>query len=360
MPGAEGARQPETETARAMGRRPAAAPAPAPATTPQPAQTAAAEAAGAAGQRNVRGKRNVRAWASADRARQSVLDLEVFISQLLLRREAFPELSSAQQRRHHHQQQQQSSPPRPRKGVASGATNAVSSSAQSSLSAAAAVPGRRVGSASVDDDRGGNQASAGVSAAAVGGGRGRRTEEDLSAVPSVLTMDYHCATVGLIDGGRRVLLCLVVEVAYPRARSAKRQRGVGPGVAAGGGEREAKPGNRERERGGTSSGANDGVPGADAGALEDGPSLLGYILALDLATGEVVVLNTRSGRGDGGSRRCAPLCETLARAVRRSGAVAVDRPGRRLSNANVVQGRSLETIINPVYPVAIVMGRDDA
>ena len=44
--------------------------------------------------------------------------------------------------------------------------------------------------------------------------------------------------------------------------------------------------------------------------------------------GEVAVLETRSGPGRG--KRCALLCETLARSFRRGGgASVVDRPGRR-------------------------------
>eukprot|EP00903_Cladosiphon_okamuranus_P013580 g12649.t1 len=253
---------------------------PAAAPPPPPVPTPAAQS-----RRWRRGKRR-RAYATADRSRQRVLDLEVFISQLLLRREAFPELSEARQ------------PPLPTPAPTTTTTTASR-----------------------------KRKSSGRGCGGPGGGSSQ-------GAPPVLATDYHCVTVGLMNGGRRVLLCLVVEVV-----STGKNRG---GRAGDGGAVEDRGGAPREKDGGGAHGAGTGV--------------LGFVLALDLECGEVAVLETRSGRGSG--KRCAVLCESLARSVRRGGACVVDRPGRRLSNTNVIQGRSLGAIVNPVYPVAIVMGSD--
>eukprot|EP00752_Nemacystus_decipiens_P001542 g1510.t1 len=251
-------------------------------------------AATAAPARRRRG-RSRSAYATAERGRQRVLDLEVFISQLLLRREAFPGFSGARQ-----------PPP----------------TTCTPTPEPIPTPGRK-------------RKSTGGCCSSPGGG----ASAQLAPPPPVLATDYHCVTVGLMDGGRRVLLCLVVEVVYPARRNGAGGRG---GAAAAAGYRHGAP----------RAGDGGGGGGADAGA-----GVLGFVLALDLECGEVAVLETRSGPARG--RRCAPLCEALARSVRRGGAFVVDRPGRRLSNANVIQGRSLGAIVNPVYPMAIVMGVRD-
>ena len=106
--------------------------------------------------RRRRGRR--KSYATADRSRQCVLDLEVFISQLLLRREAFPDLSGVRQ--------PQPSPPTP---------------------IPIPAPPRKRKSPGSCGGSGGGEPSGGA--------------------PAVLATDYHCVTVGLMDGGRRVRMC---------------------------------------------------------------------------------------------------------------------------------------------------------
>lgn len=114
-----------------------------------------------------------RAVASIDKSRQRVFDLEVFISQLLLRREAFPEAAK-------------------RRGADADA-------------AAAAAAARAEGG---DEHRAGRRCSGEASGS---GDRGRSNPGvdaggNCAGAPcrSALATDYHCVTAGLMDGGRRV------------------------------------------------------------------------------------------------------------------------------------------------------------
>ena len=109
-----------------------------------------------------------RAVASIDKSRQRVFDLEVFISQLLLRREAFPEAAKR-----------------------GGADADAAARAEGGDEAGA---GRRCsGQSGESGDRG--RPNAGIDAGGNCAGAPCR---------SALATDYHCVTAGLMDGGRRV------------------------------------------------------------------------------------------------------------------------------------------------------------
>ncbi|CAM9598495.1 unnamed protein product [Choristocarpus tenellus] len=147
---------------------------------------------------------------------------------------------------------------------------------------------------------------------------------------AAIATDYHCTTVGLTEGGQQVMLCLVVKVAY----------------------RSAHAGVQTPEK-----------------VLR--PSMLGFVLVLDHRSGVIRVLSTQTCRSTGG-KSCAALCIPLAQYLKRSGGVVVStcvpksgprvpqpmltKPGRQLSNAAVLRGKSEMAILNPVYPVAIVKG----
>lgn len=107
------------------------------------------------------GARRRRAMASIDKSRQRVFDLEVFISQLLLRREAFPDADTAV-------------------GVEGGREHGARSR----------CPGR----ARENGDRGQTNPVGGEGGGNCAGG----------ACRSALATDYHCVTAGLTDGGSRV------------------------------------------------------------------------------------------------------------------------------------------------------------
>ncbi|CAB1097772.1 unnamed protein product [Ectocarpus sp. CCAP 1310/34] len=305
--------------------------------TAEPASAAAAAAAAASADRSL-GRRR-RAYASSDKSRQRVLDLEVFISQLLLRREAFPDSKTPHPSR---------SPPLPPPPPLE------SKPTEAKTVAAAAVTSGDVGGESAYAGGGSGGDASRAEGADSNGGVGEGDADGFSAnAPSVHATDYHCVTAGLRDGGRGVLLSLVVKVMYTGPRR-KRKRGGGRGDG-----REERGG--AKTGGGSATGTRNGS-GGDAGAAVEGPFLVSYILDLDLESGEVAVLG--SGRSEG-RRRCASMCEKMARCLRYHDAAPViddfhvDRPGRRLSNTAVFQGRSVGAITNPVYPVAIVMEDED-
>lgn len=106
-------------------------------------------------------RRRGRPRASIDRSRQRVLDLETFIPELLRHPEAFPRCTS----------------------IGGAAKNA---------------------SAARENGAGG--AGAGGLDAGYGGSR----EEGIRRCPRAIATDYHCVTVGLMEGGRRVRSCVSV------------------------------------------------------------------------------------------------------------------------------------------------------
>ncbi|CAM9311876.1 unnamed protein product, partial [Ectocarpus fasciculatus] len=192
------------------GHPPAAATAEAEAEAAAAAATTATAAAAAASADRRIGRRR-RACASSDKSRQRVLDLEVFISQLLLRREAFPESETP------HPSPSPLQPPPPSESKPPKAKTVV----------AAAVASGGMGGESVHAGGGGRGNTSRAEGADSDGGVGGGDADGFSSrAPSVHATDYHCMTVGLMDGGRRVLLCLVVQVMYTGARR-KRKRGGG-------------------------------------------------------------------------------------------------------------------------------------
>ncbi|CBN79992.1 hypothetical protein Esi_0022_0080 [Ectocarpus siliculosus] len=172
--------------------------------------------------------------------------------------------------------------------------------------AAAAVESGGVGGESAHAGGGSGGEASRAEGADSNGGVGEGDADGFSArAPSVHATDYHCVTAGLRDGGRGVLLSLVVKVMYTGSRR-KRKRGGG------GGDGREEGGGGAKTGGGSATGTRNGS-GGDASAAVEGPFLLSYILDLDL----------------------------------------------ELSNTAVFQGRSVGAITNPVYPVAIVMEDDD-
>ncbi|CAN0548063.1 unnamed protein product, partial [Ectocarpus sp. 12 AP-2014] len=151
-----------------------------------PAEPAAAAAAAASADRTV-GRRR-RAYASSDKSRQRVLDLEVFISQLLLRREAFPESKTPHASR---------SPPPP--------PPSESKPTEGKTVAAAAVTSGGVGGESAHAGGGSGGDTSRAEGADSNGGVDEGDADGFSGnAPSVHATDYHCVTAGLRDGGRGV------------------------------------------------------------------------------------------------------------------------------------------------------------
>ncbi|CAN0262852.1 unnamed protein product, partial [Ectocarpus sp. 12 AP-2014] len=152
-----------------------------------PAEPPPAAAAAAASADRTLGRRR-RAYASSDKSRQRVLDLEVFISQLLLRREAFPESKTPHASR---------SPPPP--------PPLESKPTKAKTVAAAAVTSGGVGGESAHAGGGSGGDASPAEGADSNGGVGEGDADGFSArAPSVYATDYHCVTAGLRDGGRGV------------------------------------------------------------------------------------------------------------------------------------------------------------
>ncbi|CAN0131365.1 unnamed protein product, partial [Ectocarpus sp. 13 AM-2016] len=222
---------------------------------PHPAEPAAAAAAAASADRTL-GRRR-RAYASSDKSRQRVLDLEVFISQLLLRREAFPESKTPHASR---------SPPPP--------PPSESKPTEAKTEAAAAATSGGVGGESAHAGGGSGGDTSRAEGADSNGGVGEGDADGFSGnTPSVHATDYHCVTAGLRDGGRGVLLSLVVKVMYTGPR---RKRKMG-----GGGGDGREEGRGAKTGAGSATGTRNGS-GGDAGAAVEGPFLVSYILDLDL------------------------------------------------------------------------------